>query len=163
MLQQPDLLIEAFAVNHQPISPAVGYRINYKGRTVVLSGDTTSDEQVKNAARGSDLLVHEALSPELVARLQEAALNNQRSKLAKIFADIPNYHATPMDVAVLAQEAGVGHVVLSHIVPPLPLPPLREVFLGKAPEIFKGPFRIGEDGDFITLPAGSKDVIYSHR
>ena len=147
VLQQPDLLIEAFAVNHQPISPAVGYRINYKGRTVVLSGDTTSDEQVKDAARNADLLFHEALSPELVGKLQEAALNNQRSKLAKIFADIPNYHATPTDVAVLAQEAGVGHVVLSHIVPPLPLPPLREVFLGKAPEIFDGPFRIGDDGD----------------
>ncbi|MCZ8015209.1 MAG: MBL fold metallo-hydrolase [Limnobacter sp.] len=163
VLKQPDLLIEAFAVNHQPISPAVGYRINYKGRTVVLSGDTTGDEQVKDAARNADLLIHEALSPELVGKLQEAALNNKRSKLAKIFADIPNYHTTPLDVAILAQEAGVGHVVLSHIVPPLPLPPLREVFLGKAPEIFKGPFRIGEDGDFITLPAGSKDVIYSRR
>lgn len=163
VVQQPDLLIQAFAVNHQPINPAVGYRINYKGRTVVLSGDTTSDVQVKDAARNADLLVHEALSPELVARLQETAINNNRSKLAKIFSDIPNYHATPLDVAVLAQEAEVGHVVLSHIVPPLPLAPLREIFLGKAPDVFKGPFRIGEDGDFISLPAGSKEVIYSQR
>ena len=163
VVQQPDLLIEAFAVNHQPINPAVGYRINYKGRTVVLSGDTTSDVQVKDAARNADLLVHEALSPELVARLQETAINNNQSKLAKIFSDIPNYHATPLDVAVLAQEAEVGHVVLSHIVPPLPLPPLREIFLGKAPDVFKGPFRIGEDGDFISLPTGSKEVIYDRR
>lgn len=163
VLQQPDLRIEAFAVNHQPINPAVGYRISYKGRTVVLSGDTTSDAQVKDAARNADLLVHEALSPELVARLQDTAINNNRSKLAKIFSDIPNYHATPLDVAVLAQEAEVGHVVLSHIVPPLPLPPLREIFLGKAPDVFKGPFRIGEDGDFISLPTGSKEVIYDRR
>ncbi len=163
VVQQPDLLIEAFAVNHQPINPAVGYRITYKGRTVVLSGDTTSDAQVKDAARKADLLVHEALSPELVARLQETAINNNRSKLAKIFSDIPNYHATPLDVAVLAQEAEVGHVVLSHIVPPLPLPPLKEIFLGKAPDVFKGPFRIGEDGDFISLPTDSKEVIYSQR
>lgn len=163
VLQQPDLLIEAFAVNHQPINPAVGYRISYKGRTVVLSGDTTSDAQVKDAARNADLLVHEALSPELVARLQDTAIQNNRSKLAKIFSDIPNYHATPLDVAVLAQEAEVGHVVLSHIVPPLPLPPLREIFLGKAPDVFKGPFRIGEDGDFISLPTGSKEVIYDRR
>jgi len=118
---------------------------------------------VKDAARNADLLVHEALSPELVARLQETAINNNRSKLAKIFSDIPNYHATPLDVAVLAQEAEVGHVVLSHIVPPLPLPPLREIFLGKAPDVFKGPFRIGEDGDFISLPTGSKEVIYDRR
>ncbi|MBU0783369.1 MAG: MBL fold metallo-hydrolase [Gammaproteobacteria bacterium] len=163
VLQKPDLLIESFAVNHQPINPAVGYRIQYKGRTVVLSGDTTSDEQVKDASQNADLLVHEALSPELVRRLQEVALNNQRTKLAKIFADIPNYHATPMDVAVLAKQAGVGHVVLSHIVPPLPLHPLREIFLGKAPDLFEGPFRIGEDGDFISLPSGSKEVVYSRR
>lgn len=163
VLQQGDLLIEAFAVNHQPINPAVGYRIKYKGRTVVLSGDTTSDTQVKDAATGADLLIHEALSPELVAKLQESALNNNRSKLAKIFSDIPNYHASPMDVAVLASEAQVGHVVLSHIVPPLPLPPLREIFLGKAPDVFNGPFRIGEDGDFISLPAGNKEVIYGRR
>lgn len=51
VLQKPDLLVESFAVNHQPINPAVGYRIQYKGRTVVLSGDTTSDEQVKDAAQ----------------------------------------------------------------------------------------------------------------
>lgn len=163
VLQQPDLLIEAFAVNHQPINPAVGYRINYKGRIVVLSGDTTSDAQVKDAARNADLLIHEALSPELVARLQNTAINNNRSKLAKIFSDIPNYHTSPEDVAALAQEAKVGHVVLSHIVPPLPLTPLREIFLGKALDVFKGPFRIGEDGDFISLPTGSKEVIYDRR
>lgn len=163
LLEQPDLRIEAFAVNHQPINPAVGYRIRYKGRTVVLSGDTTSDEQVKDAARNADLLIHEALSPELVARLQNNALQNKRSKLAKIFADIPNYHASPLDVAVLAREAQVSHVVLSHIVPPLPAPTLKEIFLGKAPEVFGGPFRIGEDGDFISLPADSNQVIYNRR
>lgn len=163
VLKQADLLIEAFAVNHQPINPAVGYRITYKGRTVVLSGDTTSDQQVADAAQGVDLLVHEALSPELVAGLQNAALKNKRDKLAKIFSDIPNYHASPTDVAVLAKEAQVRHVVLSHIVPPLPLQPLREIFLGEAPEIFDGPFRIGEDGDLITLPVGNKEVIYSRR
>lgn len=161
VLQQPDLLIESFLVNHAPVSPAVGYRIRYKDRTVVLSGDTTSDQQVKNAARNADLLIHEALSPELVGRLQDTALQNKRSKLAKIFADIPSYHATPEQVAELARDAQVSHVVLNHIVPPLPLPPLREIFLGRSKEIFNGPFRIGEDGDLISLPAGSREVLYS--
>ncbi|HEX4856503.1 MAG TPA: MBL fold metallo-hydrolase [Limnobacter sp.] len=161
VLQQPDLLIEAFQVNHSPVSPAVGYRIQYKGRVVVLSGDTTSDNQVKDAAKNADLLIHEALSPELVGRLQQVALDNKRTRLAKIFADIPGYHATPEQVAQLAREAGVGQVVLSHIVPPLPLRPLREIFLGNAESIFPGPFRIGEDGDLISLPAGSKEVLYS--
>lgn len=158
-----DLDIKAFAVDHQPIEPAIGYVISYKGRTVVLSGDTKKSAAVTQAAKGVDLLIHEALSVELVQKLQEAAIKANKPKLGQIFLDIQNYHTTPVEVAELAQEAQVGAVVLSHIVPPLPLPPMKEIFLGNAPKVFKGPFRIGEDGDFISLPPGSKEVTYSRR
>lgn len=158
-----DLDIKAFAVDHQPIDPAIGYVISYKGRTVVLSGDTKKSAAVAQAAKGADLLIHEALSVELVQKLQEAAAKAGRVKLAQIFTDIQNYHTTPVEVAEVANEAQVSAVVLSHIVPPLPLPPMKEIFLGKAPEVFKGPFRIGEDGDFISLPPGSKAIEYARR
>lgn len=158
-----DLEIKAFAVDHQPIDPAIGYVITYKGRTAVLSGDTKKSEAVVQAAKGADLLIHEALSVELVQKLHEAAAKAGKAKLAQIFTDIQNYHTTPVEVAEVAKEAQVGAVVLSHIVPPLPLPPMKGIFLGKAPEVFKGPFRIGEDGDFISLPPGSKAIEYSRR
>jgi ribonuclease Z len=158
-----DLEIKAFAVDHQPIDPAIGYIISYKGRTVVLSGDTKKSAAVARAAKGADLLIHEALSVELVEKLHEAAVKAGRAKLGQIFIDIQNYHTTPVEVAEVAKEAQVGAVVLSHIVPPLPLPPMKEIFLGKAPEVFKGPFRIGEDGDFISLPPKSKAIEYARR
>lgn len=155
--------IQAFSVNHHPIHPAVGYRIEYKNRSVVISGDTKADPRVEQAAANADLLVHEALSPELVGRLADVAQSNERRKLLKIFQDIPDYHAAPEQVAELAKNAEVKHVVLTHIVPPLPLAPLREIFLGESQSIFKGSFKIGNDGDFISLPANSADIEYNRR
>ena len=53
--------VPAFTVDHgAAIKPAVGYKVQYKGRTVVLSGDTKYDLEVVRQATGADLLVHEA-------------------------------------------------------------------------------------------------------
>ena len=45
------LTITAFAVNHAPVAPAWGYRIQYKGRVAVVSGDTAASAAVATAAR----------------------------------------------------------------------------------------------------------------
>ncbi|HEY1058533.1 MAG TPA: MBL fold metallo-hydrolase [Limnobacter sp.] len=161
--QDENTAIEAFRVDHGPVEPAVGYRIRYKDRTVVISGDTKANANLAMAAKDANLLVHEALSPELVGRLQAIAGEHHREKLQKIFHDIPNYHTAPDEIAKLAKQAGVQNVVLSHIVPPLPLPPMKEMFLGNAPQVFGGPFRIGEDGDLIHLPTGSSQVEFDRR
>lgn len=57
-----------------PVEPAVGYKISYKGRTAVISGDTKASAKVEAATVGADLLVHEALSPTLVAIQHDAAV-----------------------------------------------------------------------------------------
>ncbi|MEG3168011.1 MBL fold metallo-hydrolase [Sphingomonas sp. LB3N6] len=52
--------VTAFTVDHgKSIKPAVGYRIDYNGHSVVLSGDTRYDREVIRQATGVDLLVHE--------------------------------------------------------------------------------------------------------
>ena len=163
LLSEPDLEIVAFGVNHEPAHPAVGYRIRYKDRTVVLSGDTIKSPAVEREARGVDVLVHEALSMPLVAILQRAAANAGKANIAKIFADIPGYHTTPEQAAGIARDAGVGFLLLNHIVPALPLPGLEAAFLGESRGIFRGPIRVGVDGDFISLPAGSKAIEVGRR
>ena len=107
LLNEPDLEIVAFGVNHEPAHPAAGYRIRYKDRTVVLSGDTIKWPAVEREARGVDLLVHEALSVPLVANLQRAAEKAGKTNIARIFADIPGYHTTPEQAAGIARDAGV--------------------------------------------------------
>ena len=55
----------AFLVDHYPIVPAFGYRVEYKGHSVVLSGDTRYSENVIKFAKGADLLIHEvAIAPD---------------------------------------------------------------------------------------------------
>ena len=150
--------ITAFAVDHSPVHPAVGYRFDYKGRSLVVSGDTAKNAAVEKNARGADLLLHEALSPRLVAILREAAQKADRPNVAKLMADIPDYHATPQDAARTAQTAKVGALMLTHMVPPLRMRALEGPFLGNARRIFDGPLWVARDGDVVSLPAGGKDI-----
>jgi ribonuclease Z len=59
----------AFDVDHYPIKPAFGFRIEYKGHSVVLSGDTRYSENLIKFAKGTDLLVHEVIiAPDTLSK-----------------------------------------------------------------------------------------------
>lgn len=163
LLNDGGLTIEAFAVEHAPVEPAVGYRIAYKGRTAVISGDTKKSTAVEQRSAGVDLLVHEALSPKLVGMIGEAAAKSGRQNIAKIMHDILDYHTTPEEAAEIAAKAKVKALLLYHIVPPLPVSALEGPFLGDARTIYTGPLHVGRDGDFVTMPAGTTEVRFSNR
>jgi ribonuclease Z len=129
----------------------------------VVSGDTRKTKSVVAAAKGADLLAHEALSPELVKHLEKGAKATGRDGLAHIMNDILNYHTSPEEAAEQARDAGVGYLLLYHIVPALPISALEGPFLGRSREIYSGPIRVGHDGDFIILPVNSKNVLLTHR
>lgn len=150
--------ITAFRVNHAPVAPAVGYRFDYKGRSVVISGDTAPTPVLAVAAKGADLLIHEALQPELVALVGQALDARNIKKTAQITRDIVNYHSTPEDAAKTAQTAGVGELLLSHIVPPIPTRFFYPAFLGRAQQHFNGQITVGEDGMLVSLPAGNRTI-----
>lgn len=163
VLKDADLEISAFVVDHKPVHPAVGYRITYKGRSVVLSGDTKKSAAVQREAAGVDLLVHEALSRPLAGLFKQASAQAGRNNLVKIFDDILDYHATPEEAAETARDAKARYLVLNHIVPLLALPGLEKAFLGNAAAIYSGPLRVASDGDFFSMPAGSTDITFSRR
>jgi ribonuclease Z len=158
-----ELEVVAFEVDHRPVKPAVGYRIRYKDRTVVLSGDTRKSAAVQREADGVDLLVHEALSPRLVGMLGKAAHDAGRDNLRRLFADIVDYHATPQQAAEVARDARVGLLVFNHIVPPLPLPGMEAAFLDGIDTIYRGPASVGRDGDLVSLLPGSREIGRSRR
>lgn len=150
--------ITVVAVDHAPVSPAFGYRIDYQGRSVVISGDTVYSEDLVAAAKGADVLFHEALRPSMVLQMGEAAEKRGQTHIARIMTDITDYHATPEDAARAAQDADVGALVLYHLVPPLPSKLLGAAYLGDARNVFEGPIRLAEDGLLVSLPAGSKEI-----
>ncbi len=152
------LTVTAFPVDHRPVQPAVGYRFDYKGRSIVVSGDTAPSRSVEAAARGADLLVHEALQPEMVETLATGLRKAGRIQTGQIMHDILDYHASPVQAADSAQRAGVKMLVLSHIVPPLPSRYFNAAFLDGTASHFDGPIVIGEDGQYFSLPAGGQQI-----
>jgi ribonuclease Z len=58
----------------------------------------------------------------------------------------------------MAAEAGVRHLLLTHIIPPLPVSDLKAAFLGEAKKLYHGPITVGEDGMFFSLPAGNQKI-----
>lgn len=158
VLARDGLSITAFTVNHDPIKPSVGYRFDYKGRSLCISGDTKKSPNLEAVCKGVDILVHEALNPVLLQKMEVAAAANGQTGAAKILHDIQDYHTTPEEAAESAQTAGAGMLVLSHLVPPLPSRWLHAAFLGDATSRFSAPIVVGEDGMMFSLPAGSKTI-----
>lgn len=158
VLEQDGLVVRAFPVPHAPVFPAVGYRFEYKGRSIAISGDTSPSDSLVNAAQGVDVLFHEGLQTSMVTLMHNAAERHGRKTMAKITADIPPYHTTPEDAARIAERAHAGQLVFYHIIPPLAVPYLNAAFLGDAPKLFHGPITVGKDGLLLSLPSGSKAI-----
>ncbi len=163
LFKDTDLEILAFEVDHGPVKPAMGYLFRYKGRSVLISGDTRKSANLEAHAVGVDVLLHEALAPNLVSEIGEIAQSAGRPALAQIMTDIQNYHTTPSEAAQIAENAKVGLLVFNHIVPPIPLSALQDLFLQDARQRYSGALRIGQDGDFISLPAVGGAITINNR
>ncbi|MEO0606942.1 MAG: MBL fold metallo-hydrolase [Pseudomonadota bacterium] len=161
IFEDDTLKITAIRVEHAPVEPAFGYRIDYKDRSLSISGDTIYHPGFVAMSKGVDLMVHEALDPEMTSAIGlQLSAAGQRAN-GKIFADILDYHATPEQAAQAAQEAGAQELVYYHMLPPLPIKLIETVFYGDAKAEFDGPMMIGRDGVIISLPAGSDKITKS--
>jgi len=156
--EQGGVTVQMIAADHFPVTPAVAYLFSYGGRTALISGDTDKSATIEQYAQDIDLLVHEALSPTLVKTMSLAADRAGNAALAKIMTDILDYHASPVEAAETARDAGVGHLLYYHVVPPLVLPGSEAVWLEGVDEVFDD-YTLGRDGSSFSLPANSKDII----
>lgn len=105
MYEHGGVVVTAFAVDHGPlIKPAYGYRIDYKGRSVLLSGDTRFDENLIAHGAGVELMVHEvavAPGPMLGLPWVQAILD---------------HHTTPEQAGIVFSRTKPKLAVFSHIV-----------------------------------------------
>ncbi len=158
VLDENGLKITAFPVDHRPVVPAYGYRFDYRGRSVVVSGDTAKSPSLVAAARGADVLVHEAQANHLIKMIEDAATAVGRPRIAKIMHDIPSYHTTPVEAAQVANEAGVDLLVLYHLNPPPPNAMAERVFLRGVADVRPKGVVLGDDGTLVELPLGSRSL-----
>ncbi|HVO25175.1 MAG TPA: MBL fold metallo-hydrolase [Candidatus Margulisiibacteriota bacterium] len=158
VLDEDGVVVTAFAVAHDPVKPAFGYRFDYGGRSVVISGDTRPCPNLVTQARGADVLVHEAQANSMVKIMQEAATAAGESRIAKILGDIPSYHTSPADAAREAVAAGVQLLVFTHFTPPPDNLLLARIFRRDVDRLPPRGLVLGEDGTLVVLPKGSNAV-----
>ena len=154
IVEDGGLRITAFLVDHSPIEPAFGYRFDYGGRSVVVSGDTVVTESLRSAAQSADLLLHDALSLPIVRALQAGAEQAGLARQAKILLDIQDYHAAAADLPALAESAGVGMLALYHLVPAPGNILLEQIFERDLP----GDTVLTVEGMVFELPRGTDRI-----
>jgi ribonuclease Z len=158
VLKQGGLTITAIRVHHDPAKPAYGYRFDFGGRSIVVSGDTAPDEDLARAAKGTDVLVHEGLAPDMVRDIGNALTSVGQWRAAKIMHDIPPYHTSPVDAARIANEAGAKLLVFTHLIPMLPNDLAERMFLHGVSSVRASGVRLGHDGLLIRLTQGKHDI-----
>lgn len=140
VVQDPNLTVAATIVDHPPASPAFAYRFDAPDRSIVISGDTRPSDPLIALARGADVLVHEALIPTAVDRLISNVPNAPDLKRS-----ILSHHTTAEDAGRVAQAAGVGTLVLSHLIPADDPSVSEEDWITAARRHFRGRVILGRD------------------
>ena len=151
-LEVGGLVFESFEVDHFPVVPAFGFRVRFDDRTVVLSGDTAFCESLAAASVGADMLVCEAMNVPMIRKLIAALTAGGRTREAGLMSDVPSYHIGTLEIAKMATAAGVGEVVLSHIIPPLPSQDAPEAeFVAGMSELYAGAVRVARDMQHVPV------------
>ena len=140
------LSISAFEVDHRPVVPALGYRVDAGGASAVFSGDTKRCQTLEDASRGVDVLVSEALSPPLMQQRIDFLRGRNNERMAEILTEAMDYHTPTLELAALARDAGVKRLVITHFIPPIADegPPL-DTFIAGMSEVFGGEIVPGRD------------------
>ncbi len=140
-----ELKVYAFEVDHSPVKPALGYRIEFKGMNVAITGDTIKTENLVKHCKNADILFSEAISYDMLKTVIAGAQARNLSRVVKILTDIQEYHMEPVVAAKLAKEADVKKIVFVHIVPPLTNKLAEQTYLKGVSDVFDGEIVLGED------------------
>ena len=137
--------VTAFAVDHGPVKPALGYRVDFAGHSVVLSGDTRYSENLVRFSEGADVLIHEVMDPDAF-RLKNPSVSQERVQT------ILAHHTTPEQAGTVFARVKPKLAVYSHMVPPdaSDLIPLTR-------KTYSGPLEVGED--LMSIEIGEKVVV----
>ena len=161
IIDDGNLKVTAFSVIHEPIDPAFGYRFDYKGRSIVISGDTLYSKNLVNNSKGVDVLFHDAISLDTVHIMREVAFEQNNKTITKVLDDIQTYHENTIRVAELANEIEAGYLIYYHLIPS-PRSYLAEMLWTRGiNDVRSSNWMLSEDGTLVTLPVGTDEIILS--
>ena len=132
--------VTAFEVDHAPIQPAFGYRIDYIGRSVVVCGDTRFSEHLISCAMGSDVLIHEVIAPDL--------MRGRFGGSSEAMERVIEHHTVPEKTGEVFARANPRLAVYSHIIP---VNATADDIIPLTRKTYSGPLEIGEDLMMINI------------
>lgn len=136
--EDENVRVRAILVLHPPTFPSFAYRFDSADGSIVFSGDTTVTPNLVKLARGADVLVHEVIDRAWVESRFEPPLDPvEQASINHLLSS----HTTIEQVGDVAERAGVGTLVLNHLVP---ADNPRRRWL-KAKKGFSGRLIVGED------------------
>jgi len=144
--KQDGLTVTAFPVDHGIVKPALGYKFEYQGRSLVISGDTRPCDNMIVQAKEVDVLVHEAYSTQWteahLKNLPEAVASKARAAIESVM----NYHSSALEAADIAERAGAKHLVFTHLMPPpSPVWYFERSWAAGVSDIYRGKVTVGRD------------------
>ena len=171
ILSDNGLTITAFLVEHDPVTPAYGYRFDYKGRSILISGDTAYNTNLINYAKDVDLMFHEAISyemtdinTEVMTSFYEITKNVFYRFGADLFQHIEDYHTPFEEVAVVAKQSNAKKLIFYHVIP-TPTKPIdglmKNIMTEKVDKHYQD-WLFAEDGLTIELPPNGDDIVVSN-
>jgi ribonuclease Z len=132
--------VTAFEVDHAPVSPAFGYRIEYAGKSAVICGDTRFSEHLISHAAGTDVLVYEVIVPDM---LRVPGQENSEAMQRVI-----EHHTVPEKAGEVFMRVNPGLAVYSHIIP---VTAAAEDIIPATRTTYSGPLEVGEDLMVISI------------
>lgn len=133
VLDDGEVRVTAAPTDHRPVEPSIAFRVEHRGRAVVLAGDTVPCDGLDRLCEGADALVHTVIRADLVRAIGLPRLH-----------DILDYHSSVEQAAQTAARAGIGTLVLTHYVPAL-VPGTEDEWRERAAVHFSGRIELGDD------------------
>ena len=138
--------VTAFSVDHGVVKPALGYRIDFSGHSVVLSGDTRYSENLIKFSQKLDVLIHEVIDPDTF-RAKNPSISAERINA------IVGHHTTAVLAGTIFTQVKPKLAVYSHIVPG----DSRDL-VPQTRKTYSGPLEVGED--LMSFEIGESVVVH---
>lgn len=150
------LKAKVFTVDHGNFRPAVGYRFSFENKIIVCSGDTAPCDNIKKYSKDADILVHEAYNAKWVDRVESVYGN---SDTGRGFKGARYKHTSTLEVAEIAENANVKHLVLTHHIPSItPVVSLERSYVSGMSKIYSGKITMGRDLMMISIRSTSINI-----
>jgi len=146
--ESKDVKITAFEVDHRPVKHSYGYRIDYEGRSVTLSGDTRICENLIKFAKNTDLLIHNV-----------GAAREEDLKVSERYRRIMALHSPPEETGELFTKAEPKLAVYTHMVL---FKVDKDEIIRRTRKTYDGPLEIGEDLMTFEIGDTEKPIITSN-